>query len=129
MKVGTISPLIISLQFPKRGNSSRKWKRRSDDKLYKKIAKLEKNPPAYTEIWFFEKEIVHNSLTSSALTPEWRTLEKIRAVGIRPFNAPEIPKQLLFADTISRDIRKAGKEKKNKKENICTLLSGRNMKK
>ena len=38
---GTISPMIVSIPFPKRGEASRKRKRRSDDRFYKKIAKLE----------------------------------------------------------------------------------------
>ena len=37
----TDSPLLVAMKFPKRGESSRKRKRRSDDRLYKKIAKLE----------------------------------------------------------------------------------------
>ena len=43
---GTISPLIVSWQFPKRGNSSRKRKRLNDKRLYKNIAKMEKKSPA-----------------------------------------------------------------------------------
>ena len=35
---GSFTPMIVSLQFPKRGEASRKRKRRSDDRLYKKIA-------------------------------------------------------------------------------------------
>ena len=38
---GTISPMIVSIPFPKRGEASRKRKRWSDDRFYKKIAKLE----------------------------------------------------------------------------------------
>ena len=37
----------------------------------------------------------------------------IRAYGDRRYNVPEKPKQLLFAETISREIREPGKEKKN----------------
>ena len=37
---GTVSPLIVSINFPKRGQSSRKRKQRSNDKLYQEIAKL-----------------------------------------------------------------------------------------
>ena len=39
----------------------------------------------------------------------------MRAVRIRPGNAPEIQKQLLSAETISREIQEAEKEKKNKR--------------
>ena len=35
------SPMLVSIPFPKRGKVSRKRKRRSDDRLYKKIRKLE----------------------------------------------------------------------------------------
>ena len=35
------SPMLVSIPFPKRGKASRKRKRRSDDRLYKKIRKLE----------------------------------------------------------------------------------------
>ena len=38
---GTISPMIVSIPFPKRGEASRKMKRRSADGFYKKNAKLE----------------------------------------------------------------------------------------
>ena len=39
----TISPwpMLVSIPFPKRGEASRKWKQRIDDRLYKKIKKLE----------------------------------------------------------------------------------------
>ena len=40
------SPMMVSLQFPKRGDPSRKRKRRSDDRLHKKIAKLKKRKTA-----------------------------------------------------------------------------------
>ena len=36
------SPMMVSLQFPKRGEASRKRKRRSYDRLHKKTAKLKK---------------------------------------------------------------------------------------
>ena len=35
------SPMLVSTPFPKIGEASRKRKRRSDDRLYKKIRKLE----------------------------------------------------------------------------------------
>ena len=36
------SPMLVSLQFPKGGEASRKRKRLSDDRLHKKIAQLKK---------------------------------------------------------------------------------------
>ena len=38
---GTLSPMLLAIPFPKRGEASRKRKRRSDNRLYKKIRKLE----------------------------------------------------------------------------------------
>ena len=35
------SPMLVSIPFPKRGETSRKRKQRSDDRRYKKIRKLE----------------------------------------------------------------------------------------
>ena len=35
------SPMLVSIPFSKRGEASRKWQRRSDDRLYKNIRKLE----------------------------------------------------------------------------------------
>lgn len=49
------------------------------------------------------------------------------AVGIG--KAPEIKKQLLFAEAISLEIQEAGKEKRNKKKSIRTILSGKILKK
>ena len=40
------SSMMESLQFPKRGEASRKRKRRSVDRLHKKIAKLKKEKKA-----------------------------------------------------------------------------------
>lgn len=37
---GSVSPLIVSMNFPRQGESSKKRKRRSDKKLRYKIAKL-----------------------------------------------------------------------------------------
>ena len=39
----------------------------------------------------------------------------MRRAGINPRDAPEIQKQLLFAEILFSEIREAGKEKKNSK--------------
>lgn len=49
------------------------------------------------------------------------------AAGIKPVGVPEIKKQLLFAEAIS--LTSGKKKKKNKKESIRTLLSGKILKK
>ena len=53
----------------------------------------------------------------------------MKNAGINPCNASEIQKQLLFAETISKEIQEAVNEKKNKKESIRTLISGKILKK
>ena len=49
----------------------------------------------------------------------------MRRTGINPRNAPEIQKQLLFAETLSSEIREAGKEKKNSKQSTRSVISGK----
>ena len=41
VSVESLSNLFIDMKFPKRGESSRKRKRQRNDRIYKKIAKLE----------------------------------------------------------------------------------------
>ena len=53
----------------------------------------------------------------------------MRRVGINPRDAPEIQKQLLFAETLSSEIRKAGNEKKNSKQSIRSVISGKILRK
>ena len=53
----------------------------------------------------------------------------MKAFGIKTVDAPEIQKQLLLAEAISLEIQQAGRKKKNKKESISTLLSGKILKK
>ena len=53
----------------------------------------------------------------------------MKNAGINPFNASHIQKQLLFAETISKEIQEAVNEKKNKKESIRAMISGKILKK
>ena len=46
-------------------------------------------------------------------------------MGINPRDTPEIQKQLLFANTLSSEIREAGKEKKDSKQSILSVISGK----
>ena len=62
-------------------------------------------------------------------TPNSKTINMMRAAGILPEDAPDIKKQLLFAETISREIQEAGKEKKNRKQSIRSMVSGNILKK
>ena len=53
----------------------------------------------------------------------------MRRAGINPRDAPEIQKQLHFAETLSSEIREAGKEKKNSKQSIRSVISGKILRK
>ena len=50
----------------------------------------------------------------------------MRRVGINPRDALEIQKQLHFIETLSSEIREAGKEKKSSKQSIRSVISGKN---
>ena len=130
---GTFTPMMVYLQFPKQGEASRKRKRRSDDRLYKKIAKLEKKKHNLKrKCDSLRKRVTRNSSTGKMnypLTPKRKTIKMMKAAGINPGNAPEIQKQLLFAETIPKEIQEAVSEKKNKKQSIRTLVSGKILKK
>ena len=127
---GTISPLVVSMNFPKRGESPRKRKRQTNDKLYHKIAKLKEDKRRPERKCDSLRKKVHRKIMSaSPLTPKTKVKKMMKAAGIKPVDAPEIQKQLLFAEAISSEIQQAGKERKNKKESIRTLLSGKVLKK
>ena len=82
-----------------------KRKRRCDKKLYKTIGKLEKEKlQLHRKCGYLRNKIARESLTSSPLTPKRKTLKTMRAVRMCPGNAPEIQKQLLFVEAISREI-------------------------
>ena len=49
----------------------------------------------------------------------------MRRAGINPTDAPEIQEQLLFAQTLFSEIQEARKEKKNSKQSICSVISGK----
>ena len=118
------SPMMVSLQFPKRGEASRKRKMRSDDRLHKKIAKLKKEKQQLSrKCDSLRKKLTRSSSTvkiNSPLTPKRKTMKMMKNAGINPCNASEIQKQRLFAETISKEIQETVNEKKNNKEYLHT---------
>ena len=78
---------------------------------------------------FLRKKVHRKTTSASPLTLKTKATKMMKAVGIKPVDAPKIKKQLLFAETISLEIQQAGREIKNKKEGIRTLLSGKILKK
>ena len=123
------SCMMVSLQFPKRGEASRKRKRRSDDRLHKKIAKLKKEKQQLSrKCDSLRKKLTRSSSTvkiNSPLTPKRETMKIMKNTGINSCNASEIQKQLLSAETIPKEIQEPVNEKKNKKESIRTMISGK----
>ena len=108
---GTISPMIASIPFPKRGEASQKRKRRNDGRFYKKIAKLEnERKKLKRKCNSLRKKIARRSRKKeNSSKPNSKTTNMMRAAGILPEDASDIKKQLLFAETISREIQEAGK--------------------
>ena len=125
------SPMLVSIAFPKRGEAFWKRKWRSDDGLYKKISKLENEKRKLpTKSESLRKKIFRPSKkTENSCTPNSKTIKLMRKARINPSDAPEIQKQLSFAKTLSSEIRKAGKEKKNSKQNIRSVISGKILRK
>ena len=76
------------------------------------------------------KKIFRSSkMKGNSSTPNSKTNKLMRRARINPRNAPEIQKQVLFAETLSSQIREAGKEKKNSKQSICSVISGKILRK
>ena len=93
-----------------------KEKRRSDDRLYK--LKKERQQ-LIRKCDSLRKKLTRSSSTvkiNSPLTPKRKTMKMMKNAGTNPCNASEIQKQLLFAETISKEIQGPVNEKKNKKE-------------
>ena len=126
----SVSPLLVSINFPGRGESSRKRKRSSDDKLRYKIAKLSHEKRRLElKCDSLRKKVGRKMKSKNQVTPNSKATKMLTAIGIDPEKAPEIKKQLLFAEAVSLEIQCAGKEKKNRKKSIRNILSGKILKK
>lgn len=125
---GTISPMIVAIPFPKKGEASRKRKRQSDDRLHKRIRKLENQKKDLKKTCNSLRKQIARSRGKKD-TPNSKTNKIMRTAGINPKDAAEIKKKLLFAETLSGEIREAGKERKNSKKSIRSIISGEILKK
>ena len=76
------SPMMVSLQFPKRGEASRKRKRGSDDRSHKKIAKLKKEKQQLSrKCDSLRKKLTRSSSAvkiNSPLTPKRKTMKMMK---------------------------------------------------
>ena len=117
------------MSFPKRGESSKKGKRRSDDCFYKKIAKLEKEKKALKKSNATLRQRVHRMKkkkqkdTNQVLTQRKSVSNILRRGGLSPGKASNyIVKTLLFAEVVSEEIRASVLERKNNGGSIRRLL-------
>ena len=119
-------PMLVSIPFPKKGEASQKRKRQSDDRLYKKKRKLENEKrKLQAKCESLRKKSLDLLKRKNSSTQNSKTNKLMRRKGINPRDAPEIQKQLLFAETLSSEIREAGKEKKNSKQSTRSVISGK----
>ena len=126
----SVSPLLVNIKFPARGEQSRKRKRRRKNNLRQKIAKLtEEKRRLVLKVDSLRKKVHREKQTKSSQTPNTKITKMIREAGIDPANVPEIKKKLLFAEAVSLEFKAAGKEKRNNKKSIRTILSGKVLKK
>ena len=76
------SPMMVSLQFPKRGEASRKRRKRSDARLHKKIAKLKKEKQQLSrKCDSLRKKLTRSSSAvkiNSPLTPKRKTMKMMK---------------------------------------------------
>lgn len=130
------SPLLVAMAFPKRGESARKRKRRSDDRFRKKLAKLEhekevlkkSNASLRQKVCRMKKSKVKDSARN--LTPRKLVSNMLKEGGLSPSTtSKDIKKNLLFAHVVSEEIRASTLERKNKRASIRRMVSGRILKK
>ena len=130
------SSFLVAMSFPKRGESSKKRKRRSDGCFYKKIAKLEKEKKTLKKSNATLRQRVHHMKKkkhkdiNQVLTPRKSVSNILRRGGLSPGKtSKDIVKTLLFAEVVSEEIRAYVLERKNDGESIRGLLSGKILRK
>ena len=123
------SPMLVSIPFPKRGYASRKRTQRSDDRPSKKIRKLEnENRKLQRKSEFLRKKISRSSKKKeNSSTPNSKTNKLIRRTGINPRDASEI-KNILCLPKLYL-VRYGKPEKKNSKQSIRSVISGKILRK
>ena len=124
---------MVAMEFPKKGEYSRRKCKHGNDRFYKKIAKLEKEKRNLTRAnarLRKRKERAKKASTPvTTITPRSKVCSLMKQNGISPSKAPTIKKKLLYADAISSEIRKSIQERKNKRESIRRVISGQILRK
>ena len=105
------SPFLVAMKFPKRGESSKKRKRRSDDHFYKKIAKLEEGKKALKKSNAIPRQRVHQmkkkkqEKVTDHLTPRKSVPNLLKSGALSPRKTSKYIKQsLLFSKVVSKEI-------------------------
>ena len=126
-----VSPLVVSMTFPKRGESSRKRKRSRENCLKRKLEKLrkekatleKKNGTLRVRIHRLHKQ---SKLEKAVETPRKSVNRLLRSNGLTPRKASDdIKKSLLFSQVLSTEIKESTREKKNSRLSIRRLISGK----
>ena len=128
---------LVAMNFPKRGESSRKRKRRSDDCFYKKIRKLQNEKQALQKSNATLRQRVHRmkkkqgcQLSGQEMTPNKSVSLLLRSNGLSPSKtSKQLKKSLLFSEVVSKEIKASVLERKNKRESIRRILSGKILRK
>ena len=127
---------LVAINFPKRGESSRKRKRRSDDCFNKKIRKLQNEKQALQKSIATLRQRVHRmkkkqgcQLSGQEMTPNKSVSLLLRSKGLSPSKiSKQLKKSLLFSEFVSKEIKASVLERKNRKS-IRRILSGKILRK
>ena len=114
--------MIVSIPFPKRVEASRKRKRRSDDRFYKKIAKLENERKKLKQKYnsLREKIARRSKKKENSSTSNSKTTNMMRAAGIPPEDALDTQKNNYFPQ--KRYPEKYKKQEKRRKTGNKALV-------
>ena len=120
--------LMVAMEFPKKGESSRRKRKHGNDRFYKNIAQPEREKRnlirANARLRKCKERAKKASTSFTTITSRSNACSLMKQNGISPSKAPKIKKKLLYAEDISSKIWKSIQERKNKRESIRRVISG-----
>ena len=121
---------VIKIDFSKRGKSSRKRWRLSEDKIQLQMKQLEhENTILKPKAERLYKRLQREAKKSPfKLTPRKKSWCTARNQRISPSKVKQIRKQLIYGDVLTEEIRLAFEERKNKRKGLRNIVSGKTMK-
>ena len=123
---------LVAMNFPKRGESSRKRKRRSDNCFYKKIRKSQNEKQALQKSNATLRPRVHRMKKKQEcqLSGQEMTPNKSVSNGLSPSKtSKQLKKLLLFSEVVSKEIKVSVLEREIKRESIRRILCGKILRK